>query len=669
MCKNELDAMSERLKTIDGDLEILDGILNMTDCNKALVQTGKLDLLQCQDPCTNDMFVSFSQDALRTRLGQLKSKVSKDIVQGTLQQLLKEASPKGPKLVSLLQSQAPVLDNEKPDVEIPADPCTDDALGAPSFRHKREAKCSLSPGPDCDRLRERFLGVQGEILDEKSRIQLAEADFMSYRDAVERTLQAQIATDVKIEGDASSKLAMATEKENEAMSIAQETADEHDEVEKQMKKKVKSCSSNYINFETELCALKKIRGELYKMKGSGHSAFFQDCQVDKWLTFWKCSKDCGGGNQWMYRRVSNPPKGGARCLPQWKWVSCNVHACPVDCKLDSWGEWSKCSADCDGGVQEKMRPIIQAPRNGGMPCTPTSDTRACNSQACQKDCVLAEWTAWSRCSKDCDGGTQKRSRFVQHWPVGEGKCADAWSPERLEYKECNTQSCPLTMTCDKKLDVVLVLDGSGSMGKDGWAAEIKAASRFVEAFDVTGTKARFGVIVYSGPWWWSWVKSCFKASKSANVADRCKVKTHVELDSTIASDPAKVKAKIESLKWPGGTTLTSLALYQALGQIEMGRPDAKGTVVVFTDGRPWSQDRTEEASKQVRKKARLVWVPVASKVNVDMFREMATRRWQENVVPVKDFAALAQPAVVTHLLADICPSTWVVRVACNRYTA
>merc|ERR1719191_2216635 len=70
------------------------------------------------------------------------------------------------------------------------------------------------------------------------------------------------------------------------------------------------------------------------------------------------------------------------------------------------------------------------------------------------------------------------------------------------------------------------------------------------------------------------------------------------------------------------------------------------------------KDRTEEASKKVREKARLLWVPVASKVNVDEFHEMATRRWQENVVPVADFEALAKPAaVVKHLLADICPST------------
>ena len=71
---------------------------------------------------------------------------------------------------------------------------------------------------------------------------------------------------------------------------------------------MKTCSGNYINFETEICALKKIRGELYKMKGGGHSAFFQDCEVAKWDPE-QCTKMCargqeGPGQQKLTRNVS-----------------------------------------------------------------------------------------------------------------------------------------------------------------------------------------------------------------------------------------------------------------------------------------------------------------------------------------------------------------------------
>merc|ERR1719267_101046 len=95
-------------------------------------------------------------------------------------------------------------------------------------------------------------------------------------------LQAQIASDEDRLSNAQTKLAAATEKESTAGETARQTAAENDELNKDLVKQMKTCSTNYINFETEICALKKIRGELYKMKGGGHSSFFQDCEVSKW---------------------------------------------------------------------------------------------------------------------------------------------------------------------------------------------------------------------------------------------------------------------------------------------------------------------------------------------------------------------------------------------------
>ena len=65
------------------------------------------------------------------------------------------------------------------------------------------------------------------------------------------------------------------------------------------------------------------------------------------------------------------------------------------------------------------------------------------------------------------------------------------------------------MTCDKELDIVLLIDGSGSLGTAGWAAEIKAAQMFVDAFNVQGTRGSMAVILYSGPRTWGGVYKCF----------------------------------------------------------------------------------------------------------------------------------------------------------------
>merc|ERR1719387_2129352 len=71
----------------------------------------------------------------------------------------------------------------------------------------------------------------------------------------------------------------------------------------------------------------------------------------------------------------------------------------------------------------------------------TSQTQQCNMQACEKDCVLSTWSRWSACSKDCDGGTRKRTKYVKEMPEGAGTCPSQWDSERLQYKQCNKFKC------------------------------------------------------------------------------------------------------------------------------------------------------------------------------------------------------------------------------------
>merc|ERR1719401_2285967 len=122
------------------------------------------------------------------------------------------------------------------------------------------------------------------------------------------SFEAQIANDERMLSDSQTKLAAATEKEANAGEIARQTAAENEQLNTDLIKQMKTCSNNYIQFETELCALKKIRGELYKVKGGGHSAFFQDCEVSKWSPE-ECNKECASGEQKLTRGVLSHPNG------------------------------------------------------------------------------------------------------------------------------------------------------------------------------------------------------------------------------------------------------------------------------------------------------------------------------------------------------------------------
>merc|ERR1719460_1639453 len=447
-----------------------------------------------------------------------------------------------------------------PRTQVPMNPCNDPDGGAPSAATKRAAKCVLSPGA-CYKLQERFLLIQAGIKDERDALLEDIASMEHHCEETEKTLETQIKDDEDMLSDAQVKLAFATEKEASAGETARQTAAEHEQLDTDLKTQMKTCTDNYLNFESELCALKKIRGELYKMKGDGHSGFFQDCEVSKWDPE-ECTKKCKRkdgeyGEQKLMRSVLTHPDGGAKCLPLAAMRKCNLQPCPVDCKVSTWSGWSKCSAECGGGVQQRLREVMRAMKYGGKPCGETSETKACNPQGCEKDCELTEWTKWSWCSKDCDGGTRKRQKFVKAPPEGAGTCPGKWSKDRLEFKMCNMKRCKVpeaepVMRCNATIDIVFLIDGSGSLGQAGWDAEIKAAKMFVDAFSGTGANAEMAVILYSGPRTWGGVRKCFaKNGGDVDMEAICKVRTITHF----SNDMKKVGDLIGGLTWPQGSTL------------------------------------------------------------------------------------------------------------------
>merc|ERR1740138_1356664 len=114
------------------------------------------------------------------------------------------------------------------------------------------------------------------------------------------------------------------------------------------------------------------------------------------------------------------------------------------------------------------------------------------------------------------------------------------------------------MTCNRTIDLILLLDGSGSLGKAGWKAEMVAAQFTVDAYIDSG-KANMAVILYSGPRTWSGVGKCTgKNAKNVDM-EECGIKTVTHF----TDDLKQVKQLITGLDWPQGSTLTSLALMTA----------------------------------------------------------------------------------------------------------
>jgi len=661
-CAHELSKLNARLKIVMGDIAVMTTILEMTDCEKALYQAGGISMMKCKDACSKKTWVKFNHKDLQKKVSQLQASSSKKLFQDSFTDLT--SGIESLESIEMIQVNSWQVPNKTefnnpptPRTEVPGNPCNDPDMGAPSQADKRAAKCTISRGPQCYKLQERFLAIQGGIQDERDQL-LEEIESMeeSCEDS-KKQLETKIENDADMLANAQTKLAQATEKEANAGESARQTAAKHDSLDKDLLKVMKTCSGNYITFETEICALKKIRGELYKMKGSGHSAFFQDCELSKWEPE-ECSKSCASGDQKLTRSVLTHPDGGVKCLPLEAEKSCNNNPCPVDCNLMTWSGWSKCSAECGGGVTQRLREVKQAAKYGGHPCGETSETKSCNNQACEKDCTLSDWTTWSECTKDCDGGTRKRQKFVKEEAEGAGKCADEWSMKRLEYKQCNMDRCftagpEVPLGCNRSLDVIILLDGRASLKKEGWEQEVKAAKHLVSSLSVSEGKAEIAIFVYAGPRTWSGVEQCTgKTTKTVeNSEEICGPKTV----SHFTNEYKKLNDLLTGLEWPKGGTLTSLALLKAKSELALGRPDSHSIVVCFTAGGPLSYRKTQLAARSLRKSARLLWVPISKHTPLKFFKQAATRRWQENLVPVEEVEHLGNAETVTHIVANICP--------------
>lgn len=329
-----------------------------------------------------------------------------------------------------------------------------------------------------------------------------------------------------------------------------------------------------------------------------------------------------------------------------------MNPCPTDCRLEIWSGWSSCSAKCGGGVKERVRAVHTEARHNGAPCEQTSESVACGTEACDQDCGLAAWTSWSTCSKACDGGFKLRDRHITTPPIGGGRCPKADSPSRLEYQHCNPQTCKEGLKCASALDVVLVLDGSGSVGEaSGWESTKKAGVALINRFKAGSLGAQVAVLVFGGPASWAGYQKCSGSKGEVDMSTDCKVSwlSHFSTDmATLASD-------VGALSWPKGSTLTAAALATAETELQNGRADAQSVVIVITDGRPMNIRKTTEAAKRLRKRARLLWVPVTKKAPLSLVKAWASRPVADNVLAVRDYKDLEKPDTINKIIADACP--------------
>jgi len=458
---------------------------------------------------------------------------------------------------------------------------------------------------------------------------------------------------------AHTNFAVGTEEQNAAEKGSHTQNALHTEQATSYTKEMKKCCDNQNMYRSEICALKKIRGELSKMEGQ--NTFITDCEVTNWQEE-DCSVSCGGGTSVKTRKIVVHPIGnGMKCPPLQALMSCNMDPCPVDCVLGDWSGWSTCSAECSGGVMERSRNIQVDPLHGGTPCEETEEEQACGMASCDEDCKLSDWSQWSTCSKACDGGSFRRTNQITEPSRGNGQCWEADDEKRLQFLPCNEFPCSKllpenrsVLICESKVDLIILLDGSGSLGDYGWKQSQEMVAKLISSLEGGSDFVKVSLEVFSGPKTWDDYEKCtneLPAGETLDLKEQC----GIEWVSHYTTDMNTLASEVSQLEFPAATTLTSVAIGQAEAELINGREDANAVVVVITDGKPMNSVSTKDAAKQLQEKARMVWVPVGGGAPAELIQEVASKPLKEHIIRIATFQQMDRVEFLNKILSTTCP--------------
>jgi len=353
--------------------------------------------------------------------------------------------------------------------------------------------------------------------------------------------------------------------------------------------------------------------------------------------------------------VAAPDKCGIRCPLLQKFIRCGQYKCPINCLMSRWSGFSKCTAECEGGLQSRTRNIMVKPKNGGEQCNTVEETRACNSMSCDRNCRLQRWTKWTPCSVACGGGFQERFRHVLIPTRGEGKCPKDKSRYRYTKTQCNVHDCTGNEICIATQDLVIAVDGSGSVREDGFKI-LKAFTRtLLKKYQMRyygQGRMKIGIVLFGNG---VLVPDPTQAGREivSPALNKCK----------LTGKMADVEKAVDDLPFKKGFTNMAQAFSMAEDMFIKGsRKNAQQSVMLITDGKPSFAFQTNEMVEQLDDKNIMRYFIVVNNqgANSDVMKQMkqwASQPWETNLIHVQGTVMLDadQDLWASKALTMFCP--------------
>jgi len=507
------------------------------------------------------------------------------------------------------------------------------------------SKCVLGK-PNCGLLHDNMSLEWGKMKDKVDALQDEmdhnEAEFNKLMD----DMNAQKTTLVASKASLDTQLAEATAQRNADSDEQLQKQGEMRDVEAQFAEVWGECMEKIHELLfTGICAVKTVRGEVAKHSKDVPPEKILDCEVGDFIAG-PCSKPCDddlvGGVQDLKREVISINNEFGMVCPKLVFEKkCGQFPCKVDCKVTPWSDFSKCTKECGGGVQGRTRNIITKPKHGGESCPDTLESRACNTGSCDRNCLLNKWSEKTPCSQACDGGYYERFRSIKRPVRANGKCPRKDSRLRYEKHQCNEHKCSGDEICEAHQDLLILVDSSGSILEKGHKIMQSYLKQYVKNLRaknrIGGDGMNVGLIQFGQG----------KILEDGSIAK-------AEIVHPLSPvDNAALDAAIDKMTWQRGFSNFAQAFSAAnVAFLNGGRKRAHSMMLIVTDGKPSFHFQTEQAIKKLKGSGVQVVVNQISLTegqDAVVMKEMATQPAATNFIHVPGFKKLkADPAGFAH---------------------